>query len=238
MALETNLVANYRLNDVNDNKGSFHLTNNNSVTFTPAVMGNGANFGTANTDKSLSIANDLGVNGNGAQGSINLWVKMLTEIGSGQMGYFDLRDATGLFIFQMYYEYNAGTRRVGFNRQRFAIANDFFTSNLTMGTANFYMFTLTYDGATVTGYVNGSSVGTVASSGNGTSSTTDLFALGLRDTSFASCLIDEVSVWNTRAISGAEVTSLYNSGVGMYFNGTIFVPYTPSTGGAFLLNFI
>lgn len=231
MALETNLVANYRLNDVNDNKASFNLTNNNSVTFTPAVMGNGANFGTANTNKSLDIANNLGVTGSNAQGSINFWTKILTEITSGIYGFGQIRDSVGKFIFQMYYEYNGGTRRIGFNRQRFAVANDFFVSNQTLGIVTPHMITFTFNGSTVTGYLDGTSVGTVSSSGDGTGSPTDLSAIGYRDSDFASALIDEYSVWNTRAISGAEITSLYNGGVGMYFNGSLFVPYTPAAGG-------
>lgn len=226
MALETNLVANWKGDSLTDNKGGFVLTNNNSVGIgVSELLGSAFDFGAANTNKSLTIANDLGVNGAGALASINLWVKMRTQPSSGQRGGLaELRDATGLFMLQIYDNFINASREAGVTRQRFAVANDRADVVNTLGTVNKHMMTLTYDGSTLRIYLDGSSLGSVASSGNGVGSTTDRFMIGVTDADFASAYIGDVSVWNTRAISGAEITSLWNSGTGLRFNGTIFVP--------------
>lgn len=53
---DANLVSYYKLENVNDSKGSNTLTNNGSTTFTSARWNNGANFGSANSSKYLSGA--------------------------------------------------------------------------------------------------------------------------------------------------------------------------------------
>lgn len=236
MALETNLVANWRGDSLTDNKGSFLLTNNNSVGLNANELnGKAFDFGAANTNKSLTIANDLGLNGNGAPGSINAWVKMRAQPGSGARGgLIELRDAAGLFMLQMYDNFINASREVGFTRQRFAVANDRVDVVNTLGTANKHMITITYAGTTMTLYLDGASIGSGTSNGNGSGSTTDRFMIGVTDADFASAYIGDVSVWNTRAIDAGEVASLYNGGAGMYFNGSIFVPPS-SASGIFLL---
>jgi hypothetical protein len=46
MALTTNLVAYYKLDNVNDSVASYTLTNNNATTFSSGLIGNAASAGT------------------------------------------------------------------------------------------------------------------------------------------------------------------------------------------------
>ena len=88
------------------------------------------------------------------------------------------------------------------------------------------MFTLTYDGATVTLYIDSVNRGTAAYSGY-FSTAADSFTIGnggTKDpTSFYAGKADEVGVWS-RALSASEVAQLYSGGLGLSYP---FLP--PST---------
>jgi len=82
------------------------------------------------------------------------------------------------------------------------VDNDYFNYSLTMGTSDWYNIVLTYDGTNVEGYVNGESVGTVASSGNGTTDNADKLTLfscfdanNGNPNIFASILQDETKIY-------------------------------------------
>ena len=77
-------LALYHLADVNDSSGNGHtLTNNNTVAFGAGKLGNCAQFGASNTDKSLSHADGLGEDLSGEAG-VSIWVMVLTAPTSGQ----------------------------------------------------------------------------------------------------------------------------------------------------------
>lgn len=54
LAADANLVSYYKLEDVNDSKGSKTLTNNNTVGFSAGLFNNAADFGSSNTNKYFS----------------------------------------------------------------------------------------------------------------------------------------------------------------------------------------
>ena len=74
----------------------------------------------------------------------------------------------------------------------------------------------TYDGDFVRLYKNGSQVGSgtdTSEAGNITYASSETFSIGhFRDSLHANVIIDEVGVFDT-AISAADVTAIYNSGV-------------------------
>lgn len=219
-------------NAVDSSAGGYTLTNNNTVAYASAVINNGADFGTANTNKSLSIINDLTITGGSA--TLAGWFKMRTEIASGQQSFFRQIDGGTHTSYQIFYDYNGGTRRLRFQRTKYSVADQQADYTTTLGTSNFYHLVLTYDGATITGYVNGSSVGTVAASGSGSSGDPgDSFVIGdsYGGGLSASCYADEVGIWS-RALTSGEVTSLYNSGTGIQF------PFTSSSSNATFSNFL
>lgn len=232
MALTDQLVAYYKLDSgalTTDTVGGFTLTNNNTVGTGTGFIGTGsADFGTTNTNKYLNVANELGTDGGSI--SMSLWIKMQTEIASGSDGIIVHGGATSHVNDMIGYDYNAGTRQLQWNRQQQNTANNIYSYNATLGTSNWHHLVYTYDGVTMKGYYDGTEVVSQALSGNGASGTGDGFGIGSSNrgggtewvAGYIDAYIDEVGVW-TRAITGAEVTSLYNSGAGLAY------PFTVST---------
>lgn len=96
------------------------------------------------------------------------------------------------------------------------------TVTTTNATGTWIHLVVTYDGTTTTIYKNGSSVGTGTPSLNTTTGSS--FVIGHDNGTWAgggsSGNICELGCWN-RALSGSEVTSLYNSGAGLTFNSGV-----------------
>lgn len=223
MALTDNIVAYWKLDESTgnaaDSVASYTLTNTNTVTYVAGKINNAADFGTANTNKKLTIADNLGI----TSGSITIscWAKLNTEIASGTWGFVQKGNSTNHVQYIIAYEFNGGTRRFVFNRQRQNTSNNLVTSNTTMGTSAYYHLVLTYDGTTLTGYVNGASVGTpLATSGTGASgglNQTDIGESGMfAGGSFSSSDVDECGIWS-RALTASEITELYNAGAGVQY---------------------
>ena len=222
---DSSLVALYKLENVNDSKGSNTLTNTNTVTFTAAQFNNGANFGAANTNKRLDVASNLGIT-TGSM-SMSIWVKGLASIGSGtwELAHHSARSAgvnTDLDN-RILFDYNGGTRRIVFRRYTNAAADLNYT--LDIGTTNFYNLIYVFNGSTVEGYVNGVSVGTVsATSTTYNNNTNNGFGLASYDggvANFASVLIDDVSVFS-RALTASEASSIYT---GNFSSGNFFLMF-------------
>lgn len=211
--LDTGLISYYKLDESSgnaiDSVGDNDLTNNNTVGYAAAKINNGADFGTANTNKNFTISSALGTTG-GAK-SISLWVKLRTEISSGSYFLFNLREATNSTKTVIFYDYNSGTRQLIFRREKDNVGADSLTYTITLGTDNWYHLVYTYDTTNIIGYINGVAVGSpTAASGNGTGGANE-FKLG-SDTSgsFTSAYMDEVGIWS-RALTADEVSQLYNS---------------------------
>ena len=213
---DANLVAYYRMESgalTTDSKGANTLTNYNTVADGIGKFGGGADFGASNTDKALRVASDLGI---GATTNItaSIWVKLNTEISTGEYTFIDKNKAgaTGTLI-QIYYEYNGGTRRLNF--RRLGSANAAVTYNLTLGTSNWYHLVLTWDGTNMYAYVNGVSVGSAASSGTfNLTAYADQLAIGTTNSvdnvRYSSAIIDDVAIFS-RALTASEVSQLYGA---------------------------
>lgn len=219
MALTDNLVSYFRFDESsghpNDAYNGGLLDNTNSVGYAAGYSGNAADFGTANTNKAFAKTSNFGIIGGAI--TLSMIVKMRTEIGSGEQTFINQESATNKNGYDITYAYNGGTRQLQFRRLKKGVSQNGVTHNLALGTSNFYHLVLTYDGSTITGYVNGVSVGTLSDSGAGTSGTTyDRMSVGAAyfdDTlqAFASIYADEVGIWS-RALSAAEVSQLYSNG--------------------------
>ncbi len=205
MSLTTGIVSYWKLDESSgnaaDSVASNTLINTNSVTYNAGLINNGADFGSTNTNKKLSIASGLGI-GSGDY-SVSWWFKN---------GGSDL-DFDGLM------EFGTGSNRVmafrnGNNNRWWVFAqgggNDVLTESISNNT--WYNLILTRTGGTCVLYVNGVSKITVSSLG---SNTTQVFNLGTSDANawFGTNKIDEVGVWS-RVLTGAEMTELYNGGAG------------------------
>lgn len=228
---DPNLEAYYRHESgqlTTDSSGNgVTLTNTNTVGQTTGKYGDAADFSASNSNKYLIGNTDLGIGG----GAISIvgWVKLNAEISSGEWAFFMQEDASTHVRYDVRYEYNSGTRRLVFNRAKMNVADQDFTYNLTMGTADFYHIALTYDGSTLRGYVNGSEVGFVNASGDGAAVGVDSIKIGVSDNgssleAYASIIADDVAYFS-RALSEIELTQIND--------------LSSSNGGAsFLLNFI
>ncbi len=228
MALTTNLVSYWKLDESSgnaaDSVGANTLTNTNTVTYGPALINNGADFGTANTNKKLAIGSFI----TGGNITIQAWVKLKTAISSGSYGIFEQEDDTAARIFNVTYNFNGGSPQVVADYHKNNTSDNNVTSTTTLSTSTFAQIVITYNGTTFTQYINAVSAGTpLTISGGGSGSVSgNNFTLGEapRYSAYGSVIIDEVGVWS-RALSGAEITQLYNGGVGLQYP---FVGYTPT----------
>lgn len=222
--LTTGLQAYYKLEDTNDFWSTNNLTNNNSATFTTGKVNNAVDFGSANTNKSLTIASNLGIDGGSA--SVSAWVNITTAPASGSLYTIaSTFSSVSKVAYTIWYRNNAGTLQLLYNRGRANISDDFIAYNTTLTTGTWYYVTLTYDG-TLRAYLNGSAVGTpITPSGNGAGTDASMSGFGrlYNDTLFLSGLVDEGAFWS-KALSTTEITDLYNSG-----NGQTMILFTPTT---------
>lgn len=221
MALITNLVAYYKCDETSGNLadssgGGFTLVNIGVCGFGGGKLNGAVDGGSANTTKRFEIANNLGITGGSI--TINGWVNITTAPAAAEkQRLFEQDDLTNDNGYFAIYQNTGGTLQMFFERIRNSVADDSFTVTQTLTVGAWNMITLTYDGATVTGYVNATAVGTVASTGAGVGNTDDFTILGANGgTQNVKGLMDEVGVWS-RALSGNEVTQLYNQGAGLTY---------------------
>jgi hypothetical protein len=205
--------------DAVDLMGVNNLTNTNTVGYAAALINNGADFGTSNTNKRLTRADSIGITSTSAF-SISGWVKLRTEISSGTYGLFSLKTSGSPWAGRrIEYQYNAGTRRLAFIVHSQTVAT--VTYNITLGTSDFYHLTITYSGGTagtITAYVNGVSQGTAtANITNNFVTTPETTIASYEASSFASIYADEVGIWN-RALTTDEISILYSNGNGRQVN--------------------
>jgi len=223
MALTDDLRAYWKLDESSGNAADssgngYTLTNTNTVGYAAALINNGSDHGTSNTNKRLVTTNDLGIDGGHI--SISGWIKLRTEISDG--GFWSLLEQRGgatSVNYRIDYGRSGSTYTLQANRARNGISDNVVSTTGALGTSNWNHFVLTYDG-TLRLYVNGSSVGTpLTTSGNGSGGVSDGFAIASTANGFlhASIYADEVGVWS-RALTASEVTSLYNSGAGLPFD--------------------
>lgn len=220
----SSLVAYYKLDESSGNAsgsiGTNTLTNYDSSAFSNGKINNGASFGSYNTTKSFYTANNLGINGGAI--TISAWFKPDT-LANGQGTYIVFQGDSGTNVNQMiYYDNNAGTYRLWFNRQRQNVANDGVLTNYTLTVGNWYHLVYTYDGSNIKGYINGNLfVGPTSSSGNGSAgggsqmSIGGYYAYGAQYKNSVGAT-DEVGVWST-ALSSTEIYNLYNQGIGRQY---------------------
>jgi len=204
----------YHLENVNDSSVEGHtLTNNDGVTFTSAKFSRGANFGTPNTTKYLSINDNLDIDGGAI--TINTWVKMLAEIDSEKDYAYFCRHLSSTHMINEFirYDYNSGTRRICINRTKNNVFSDSIYKIVTLGTSDFHMLTLTYDGANLKGYYNAVLFDTLATSGDGNQDYGNYFYIGTDSSYKPEAIIDETSVYNT-ALDQTTITELYNKNIG------------------------
>lgn len=232
--LNTNFLAAYNLSSTTDDKSGITLTNVGTTTFTTGKNGNAADLGASNTTKSLKVDNNISYAG-GAY-SISGWFNVTTAPGSGaeMIGVSVTHGTTDFSSLFIGYFNNGGTFQAEFIRDKVNVGSQGVTANQTLTAGTWYHMVLTYDGSTVQGWVNGSSLGTAAASGNGSTggnTYASTFAIGgliytPADTYLRprwSGLVDACYLWNKK-LSDTEVADLYNSGTGSFYIESVVGP--------------
>lgn len=206
----TNLMAYYRFEagalTTDDSGNGNTLTNTNTVGEGTGVFGGAADFGSANTNKFLSLGSNLSIGGNG-QLSVSFWAKMNTEITTGIQVFFIHNSTLGANRYmQFFYDYNAGSRRFLWDCSGANI-----TKTVALGTTwhHFAMTRPDGDGAVFQAYFDGGCVGT-ASIGTSPLTRNDVF-IGAQTSGAnfaASILMDDVAIFN-KVLSADEIKELY-----------------------------
>jgi len=104
--------------------------------------------------------------------TIEAYVKLNAEIGSGVWEFAHFENNTQKHAVYLKYDYNAGTRRLYFQKDRWVIAGVQATYNTTLGTTNWVHVAMVLTGTTIKCYVNGVNVGTDAAGVDNTAGTT------------------------------------------------------------------
>lgn len=216
---DANLKAYWRMEAgalTTDSSGqSKTLTNVNSVAESVGgKFGGCADLGSANSNKCLYIADNLGLTRH-AQ-SISFWVKLNAEIESSEWHMFSANNTTykdGLF---MQYQYNSGTRRIKVGYGRNGISNSGeYNHNIVLGT-NWHHIVATWTGDAASNgiklYINNVNVGNAtATLGQGSDNNNNV-SLGVNHNlnyGFNSCLFDDVAIFD-KVLNTTEIGLLYN----------------------------
>lgn len=212
------LKAYYRLESgalVTDSSGNNKtLTNNNTVAETAAVIGGGADFGAANTNKYLSISE--AIIDPTADYAISLWVKLNTEISSGTYDFLRIENNTAKHVIYIRYNYNGGTRQLQLQQDRWLLIGQSVVYTVNLGTSWHHLL-LSKSGQYLRAYLDGAYIGVSSAMDNnvGNTATNNILLIGAGDTvgtgtinNYSSAAIDDVAIFST-ALTPEQVRELY-----------------------------
>jgi len=206
MAFPTGLDSYWKLDESSGNAadfvGSNTLTNAN-VTYGAGKINNAAVFNGSN-------ATLTGTTYNSYPFTVSCWVKTSTTgndaalignyVASSFNGWSLRIVSTGI----LFWAYVTGARYTSYTTP---------SNSISDGNWHHVVGVLDSSGASV--YIDGTSIGTTAWTGTaGAPTTTNSLLSGLYASAYYTGSLDEVGVW-PRALSGAEITDLYNSGAGL-----------------------
>ena len=234
MALTDNLVSYWKLDESSGNAADSHGSNtlvNTGVTYVAALLNNGADFEAGDTQDKLAIADasQSGLDFTTAL-SFSLWFK-LESAPATQVAFINKHAGGGNEqYFLAYRTASTPNFRLSVDKTGTGVVQDILGVNVTFNNAQWYHIVCTWDGATKTAkfYIDGSQSGTdqvgtlVDSLYDGASE----FRIGGLSADWFDGVVDEVGAWS-RVLTGAEVTSLYNSGAPLAY---------PFTGGGAATN--
>jgi hypothetical protein len=248
MALTTGLISYWKLDETsdgsgavtrNDSHGTNHLTDNGTTPSAAGKINNGSSHTPANAEF-LSVADNAGLSISTAF-TFQAWIKINTlAVNLAIGGKWDYQTQGG-FLFQTDQSqtdelicYIASTLNDNG-------ANHGYTTDANLLAGTWYHTVVVYDGSLAAAnrlkiYLNAASksltlAGTIPTTIPDNTADFKIGKFGGTLTRYFDGLIDEVGYWN-RALSSAEITQLYNSGAGLAY------PFSASSGGSFLLNFV
>ena len=209
MALNSNVLEYWKLDSNRTGSISLNLTAN----------GTASAFGTGKINQGIAYAgvvdrfDTFTYNAALPVGSIAFWYK---PIGNGTGTAHRLLGKTQSGVTDVFGIYSANTgKRLQVSITDTAIYTDA-SDRFVVG--NWYLISVTWNGTTVKGYVNGTEVFSVASTVSPLANTTVWTVGGWSGNALQQpdCVIDEIGLW-TQALSGTDNTTLYNGGNGLQY---------------------
>lgn len=219
MALETNLIHNWRLNgNSNDNKGSYNGTDT-SMSYVAGKMG--AMCGDFNGSSSRIALTSTDFPTGNATGTISFWFKTTSSDSDGTIVFAYGTNSAQASLF-------CGANATQPTKFGGGPWGDYTYANSATNNGAWHFYVLAFTAGVYNLYIDGS-LQALSPDTMATNLTTGNGYIGYDFTGgfYALTSLQEISFWS-REISAAEVTTLYNYGVGSYFNGTIFVAYAPT----------
>ena len=212
MALDTNLVRYYRLGDLNDSVGSNNLTQNGTVNHSDGAVNNSGTLGASFTGATNYLSGpNYDIGGNNFSFSLWLETDQINEALTERCA-FIMTSVDGQNYCQVSQDTTDQIRILWGNTPTFV------TQTTTIAANTWYHIVGVADGTNVLFYFNGSQIDTDAS---GEPTGTSTFHIGTHSITadvfrYFKGHVGEVGIW-TRALSGAEVTELYNGGAGITY---------------------
>ena len=209
MALSTNLVSYYKFDssNSNDSVGSNNGTDT-TISYVAGLIGNGASY-TANSSR-ISLGDPANLKFSGAH-TLNIWINMGgTNRANLDQLFSKGNDGTDFSCITLYWS-NSNTLVYGINANRTTNTRVEISNTVTVD-SNWHMVTAVYTGTNMYLYWDGTQIATTSTSI--TIDTTDNWYIGnTNSTRSVNKKLDEAGMWS-RALSGSEITQLYNSGNG------------------------
>lgn len=220
MALTDNLINYWKLDESSgnaaDSVGSLTLTATTSPTYGAALINNGLVGNSGGYLRNSASNSSLGT---ATAWTINCWVWMSSTPSGVNDYFFGMCDTTNQLEYDIYYREDGALRLRG-ERVKHGVAAVKVESVTTLSTSTWHMLTFTFSTSQIELFLDGVSVGTTATSGTGSSGGTAGTSIGATAAGAqpirTNVKTDEYGIW-TRQLSGAEITSLYNSGAGLAY---------------------
>lgn len=224
MALTDNIISYWKLDESSGNAADSTptgntLTNVNTVAFVPAKIANGGDFERSSAEYfQITDAAQTGLDFSDAL-TFSCWMNAESFDAGTEATFISKRLGAGN---QRSYHWKIGVAGSGLGLLWYTDGSSI-GGNLsvawTPSTSTYYHVAVTKSGTTVKFYVDGAQLGTDQTGSNATIfNGTAPFDVGAfsTDAQYFDGILDEVGVWN-RALSGAEIAQLYNSGTGLTY---------------------
>lgn len=227
MALTTSIQGYWKTDESSgsaaDSTPNANTLTNVGVVYASGKINNGGDFEASDLTDVLTIldASQTGLDIT-SDIAVSAWLKPESDpVNNGNeftvVAKFDATGTQRSYIFK--YGQQSGNLLIGMNVSSDGSSSPQGTINVDLGTGTFKHVVWSWKASTstLTGYVNGSSIGTattgtVTSIFNGTSP----FNIGNSPAGAFDGLIDEVGIWS-RELTAGEVTTLYNAGAGIQY---------------------